>query len=67
MMPAMGIYIMVYMAVVGRERWTTAILITAPLWIGMHLLFVNLLHVPWPPSLVGDGFPELRGMLKGLI
>jgi hypothetical protein len=27
----------------------------------------TLLHVPWPPSLLGDAFPQLRSMLAGLI
>lgn len=29
----------------------------------MYLLFNTLLHVPWPPSLLGNAFPQLRSML----
>jgi putative tricarboxylic transport membrane protein len=67
MMPAMGLYLVLYMALAGRTRWSIAILITVPLWIGMYLLFVKLLHVPWPPSLLGDTFPTWRAALNGLI
>jgi hypothetical protein len=43
------------------------VLIAVPLWIAMYLLFNTLLHVPWPPALLGDTFPQLRSMLAGLI
>jgi hypothetical protein len=43
------------------------LLIAIPLWIAMYLLFNTLLHVPWPPSLLGDACPQLRAMLAGLI
>ena len=52
---------------VGAARWSTALLIAIPLWIAMYLLFNTLLHVPWPPSLIGDAYPQLRAMLAGLI
>ena len=67
MLPAMGLYMFLYMATVGRTRPVTASLITVPLWIGMYLLFVKLLHVPWPPSLLGDWLPELRDLTGRLI
>lgn len=51
----------------GAARWSTALLIAIPLWIAMYLLFNTLLHVPWPPSLIGDAYPQLRAMLAGLI
>jgi TctA family transporter len=60
LMPAMGLYMVLYMATAGKIPWPTAVLVTVPLWIGFYLLFVTLLHVPWPPSLIGDGFPDLR-------
>ena len=55
---------------VRRERRTPivqALAIVAGLLIGMYLLFVKLLHVPWPPSLLGDLFPALRDALGQLI
>jgi hypothetical protein len=41
------------------------LLIAILLWIAMYLLFNTLPHVPWPPSLLGDAFPQLRSMLAG--
>jgi hypothetical protein len=51
----------------GAARWSTTLLIAIPLWIAMYLLFNTLLHVTWPPSLLGDAFPQPRAMLTGLI
>jgi len=53
------------MAIEGRTRLGTALLIVLPLWIGMYVLFVKLLHVPWPPSLLGDALPWLRSATGG--
>jgi TctA family transporter len=60
LMPAMGLYMFLYMATAGRTRWPAALIITVSLWAGFYVLFVKLLHVPWPPSLLGDAFPDLR-------
>jgi TctA family transporter len=67
LMPTMGLYMFFYMATSGRTRWTTALIITVALWIGFYVLFDKLLHVPWPPSLLGDTFPDLRELTGRLI
>jgi putative tricarboxylic transport membrane protein len=67
MMPALGLFMLLYMVVEGRTRVGTAVLIVAPLWAGMYVLFVKLLHVPWPPSLLGDALPWLRAASGRLI
>jgi hypothetical protein len=67
LLPALGLYVFSYMVTAGRTRWTLALAITASLWVGFYLLFVKLLHVPWPPSLLGDAFPDLREMTGRLI
>jgi hypothetical protein len=67
LMPAMGLYMFCYMVTAGRTRWTLALAITASLWIGFYFLFVKLLHVPWPPSLLGDAFLDLRDLTGRLI
>jgi TctA family transporter len=67
MLPALGLFMLLYMLFVGRVGWVTAVLITLVLWVGMYLLFNTLLHVPWPPSYLGDAFPQLRSRLGNLI
>jgi len=67
LMPAMGLYMFLYMSTAGKTPWPTALIITISLWIGFYVLFVKLLHVPWPPSLLGDLFPDLREWTGRLI
>ncbi len=60
LMPALGLYMFSYMSTAGKTPWPMALIIVVSLWIGFYVLFVKLLHVPWPPSLLGDMFPALR-------
>jgi hypothetical protein len=63
----MAAYVVLYIRRVGAASWSMAFMVAIPLLIGMYLLFNTLLHVPWPPSLVGDEFPQLRALLGGLV
>ena len=67
LMPAIGLYMFLYMATAGKTPWPAALVIAIALWIGFYLLFVELLHVPWPPSLLGDMLPDLRELTGRLI
>lgn len=67
MMPAMGLYVFLYMVTAGKTRWPIALVITAALGVGFYVLFEKLLHVPWPPSLLGDAMPDLREWTGRLI
>jgi len=67
LMPAMALYMFLYMAIPGKTPWPVALAVTAALWVSFHLLFVELLHVPWPPSLLGDLLPGVRELTGRLI
>jgi TctA family transporter len=67
MVPAMALYVFLYMITAGKTRWPTALIITLALGIGFYILFEKLLHVPWPPSLLGDAVPDLREWTGRLI
>jgi hypothetical protein len=67
MLPALLIFMLASMIVLGRVRWRTALLIAVPLWLGMYVLFVMVLHLPWPDSLLGDAYPALRAATHRLI
>jgi TctA family transporter len=67
MQPAIALYVFLHMVTAGKIRWPTALIITASLAIAFYVLFVKLLHVPWPPSLLGDAFPDLRELSARLI
>jgi hypothetical protein len=67
MLPALALYVFLYMVTIGKTRLPTALPITIALGLGFYVLFEKLLHVPWPPSLLGDAIPELREWTGRLI
>jgi TctA family transporter len=67
MLPALALFMFLYMVIQGATRWTTALFIVVPILAGMYLLFVKLLHVPWPPSLLGDMVPALRAFTSRML
>jgi TctA family transporter len=67
LMPALGLYMFSYMSTAGKTPWPMALIIVVSLWLGFYVLFAKLLHVPWPPSLLGDMFPDLREWMGRLI
>ncbi|HEU5339310.1 MAG TPA: tripartite tricarboxylate transporter permease [Sulfuricaulis sp.] len=67
MLPAMGLFVMAYMRFEGKSRWSNIMLIVTPYWLAAFFLFHELLHLPWPQSLLGDWLPALRANLGGLV
>jgi hypothetical protein len=67
MLPAVALFMILHMTIEGRTPIAQTLAIVGGLLIGMYLLFVKLLHVPWPPSQLGDLFPALRDAVGQLI
>jgi hypothetical protein len=67
MLPSLALFMFLYLITQGGTRVGTALLIVVPILAGMYLLFVKLLHVPWPPSLLGDMVPALRAFTGRLL
>ena len=67
MLPAIGLFVFLYMVLEGKTKPLTSILILLPFLGGIWFLFHELLHVPWPQSLLGDVFGALRKLSGSLI
>ena len=67
MLPAIGLFIFLYMIIEGKTKLLTAVAILLPFLGGVWFLFHELLHVPWPQSMLGDSFLELRRLSGRLI
>jgi hypothetical protein len=57
------VFIIAYMRLEGRERWS----LTLPMAIGttlfVYALFDRLLAIPWPQTLLGTLLPALKAIL----
>ena len=59
-LPGMFLFLVGYLRYEGKESWTTTLAIAVPMWIFSYWLFHKILIVPWPQTVLGDIFPELR-------
>ena len=60
LLPAMLVFLIGYIRFEARERWPLTLAVALPMWLFCYILFHNILHIPWPQSVVGDLFPALR-------
>ncbi|MDH3229491.1 MAG: tripartite tricarboxylate transporter permease [Alphaproteobacteria bacterium] len=67
MLPALFLFVFLYMVVEGRMHWGRALLILLPFSLATFMLFHETLHVPWPRSYLGDWLPGLRQLVGGRI
>ena len=67
MLPAIGLFVLAYTLLEGKTKPQIAILIVIPFLFGIWFLFHELLHVPWPQSVIGDMVPDLRRLTGNLI
>ena len=67
MLPAIGLFVFSYMTIEGKAKPINAIFIIIPFLIGIWFLFHELLHIPWPQSLLGDLFGSLRRLSGNMI
>lgn len=65
--PAIVVYAVVYMTVAGKIRLPIALLSGLLFGVFLYVLFHLTLHVPWPQSMLGDLFPDLRRLTGRLI
>ena len=62
-LPALFIFLVAYIRLEGKESWSSTLAIAVPMGIFCYGLFHEVLHVPWPQTMIGDAFPALRAWL----
>ncbi|MFM1814946.1 MAG: hypothetical protein RLZ98_1641 [Pseudomonadota bacterium] len=65
MLPAAAIYVPLVLILEGKVPLWKSLVMTAVLIAATYVVFDVLLHMPWPDSLIGDLYPELRNF-RGL-
>ncbi len=60
LMPAMLVFMIAYIRLVGRESWRMTLGVSAGTWLAAYGLFHQVLHVPWPQTAIGNLWPVLR-------
>jgi hypothetical protein len=60
LLPAILVFLILYLKFGSRESWLVTLGVSLPLWAFCYVLFHKILHIAWPQSLLGDWFPVLR-------
>jgi TctA family transporter len=60
LLPAVFVFLLLFIRVQGGEKWRLGLTIAFCCTLFMWLLFQEVIHVPWPASLLGTEFPWLR-------
>lgn len=66
MLPTALLFIVLFMRLEGKESWKTTLIYTACTGLFIWVVFVEILNVPWPRTMVGGMFPGLRGLIPTL-
>ena len=67
MVPAIAVFVATYMMTEGRVRPAHTLALLALFIAAIVLLFHETLHIPWPQSLLGDAWPDLRRLSGRMI
>jgi hypothetical protein len=60
LLPALPIFVLLYMVLIGKERWIFATVAAVCLFTFCYLLFHQVLNVVWPQALLGEYLPMFR-------
>ena len=60
LIPTAGLFVVLFMRVEGPERWSIVIPYAVILVLGIYIAFHQVMAVPWPPTLLGTWFPDLK-------
>lgn len=59
-LPAIPLFVMLYMRIEGKERWAVAIGTAAVLTGFIYVVFDQIMRMPWPSTLLGALVPALK-------
>lgn len=66
LIPTAFIFVIVFMRLEGPERWALVIPYAVTLVVFIYIVFDQFMAVPWPQTLLGSWFPELKRFVPSL-
>ena len=64
--PTVPLFIVAFMRSEGREQWRLTLPMAAVMCLFVYFLFDQLLAIPWPPTVLGDLLPQLKGVVPSV-
>ena len=66
MLPAVFMFVILYMRIEGNEPWKLTMSCAIGLVLFSWGLFDYLLALPWPQTVIGDFIPALKGLIPSI-
>ena len=66
LIPTVPLFVIAFMRVEGPEPWRLCIPYAFFMTAFIYVMFDQMLTIPWPPTLLGDFFPALKGMIPSV-
>jgi hypothetical protein len=66
LIPTVPLFVIAFMRIEGGEPWRIVLPMAAFMCVFIYVLFDQLLAIPWPPSVLGDFFPMLKGVVPSV-
>ncbi len=66
MLPAVFLFVILYMRIEGQEPWKLIMSCAVGLVLFSWGLFDYLLALPWPQTVIGDFIPALKGLIPSI-
>jgi TctA family transporter len=66
LIPTVPLFVIAFMRLEAREPWHITLPYAVVMGLFVYVLFDQLLAIPWPLSLLGEYFPELRGVIPSV-
>jgi len=66
LIPTVPLFVTAFMRLEAREPWYIVLPYAVVMGLFVYILFDQLLAIPWPLSLLGEYFPELRGVIPSV-
>ena len=64
--PTVPLFVIAFMRIEAREKWHIVLPMAAVMCLFIYVLFDQLLAIPWPPTVLGDFFPDLKGVIPSV-
>jgi hypothetical protein len=66
LIPTVPLFVVAFMRIEGNERWRLVLPQAIFLTLFIYLMFDQLLTIPWPPTLLGDLVPAIKGVIPSV-
>ena len=66
LIPTVPLFVIAFMRIEGNERWSLVLPQAIFLTLFIYVMFDQLLTIPWPPTLLGDLFPAIKGLVPSV-